>query len=107
MHVGALASAQGCPVTDLDRIIAELEEYKTAIENALAALGGVAGTTVKRRGRPPGKRASGTAPAKKRRNFSDATRKRLADAMQKRWAAKRVAANKSAAKKTARTISSK
>jgi hypothetical protein len=45
------------PLTELDRIIAQQEEQKTSIGNALAALRCIAGTaSVKRgRGRPPGR----------------------------------------------------
>jgi len=72
-------------------VIADLERQKAAIENALDALrtvaGGngissAAGPNLKKRGRPPKRRAGITAEG----------RARLAAAMRRRWAAKRTAA---------------
>ena len=85
-------------MTDLRNIISELEQQKDAIERALAALrevsqtgaqAAMAGTAAKKRpGRPP----------KKQSRMTEEGRRRLAESMKKRWAAKK-AAGKRAAKK--------
>ena len=89
---------------NLLELISELEKQKAAIDTALAALRAVSGTeATKRRGRPPGsgvKRAPGR-PPKKQVRISAEGRKRLAESMKKRWAAKR-AAKKVAAKKVSK-----
>ena len=86
-------------MTDLQQIINDLEQQKTAIDNALAALRGLSEETPNRRGpgRPPGKRGPGR-PPKKRSNISEEGRQRIAEALRKRWAAKKAAAKKATAK---------
>ena len=82
-------------MTDVRAIIADLEQQKSGIEAALAALRDMSGTAeTKRRGRPPGtatKRVPGRAP-KKHVTLSDEGRERLAASMRKQWAVKRAAA---------------
>ena len=77
-------------------IIAQLEQQKAAIERALAALQEVdaapAAVTAKRRGRPPGVKSK--APAKRKGGITEEGRKRLSEALKKRWAAKKAAAAK-------------
>ncbi len=78
---------------DLLKMIAELRAEKAAIEDAMAVLERLAHTRGKRQGRPPvwlsvvrGANGNGTrAP----RVFSAETRKRMAEAQKKRWAAYR------------------
>jgi hypothetical protein len=81
-------------------IIASLEKQRVAIERALEALkevdgsGTVAssGPTPARRGPKPGPRAKKTAPAAKatrKGRISEEGRRKLAEAMSRRWAAKR------------------
>lgn len=113
-------------MTDLQGIISELEKQSAAIETALAALRGVTGATPpKRRGRPPGSTTAGIKrrgrPAKqtesaatKQARLTDEGRKRLAESMRKRWAAKRAARKStvrtpttSAARRGARNIVAK
>lgn len=85
----------------LKEIIDSLERQRTAIENALAALRGIeevgqqSNTSTPSRSRGPAKRKGGMTPE---------GRKRLAEAMRRRWAAKRTAsqARKTAGKRGAR-----
>ena len=84
---------------DVDSIISDLEQQRSAIERAIAALreiGGVAAPQPRKVGRPVG---SGKAVAKKKtRRLSPEGRKRIIEALKKRWAEKK-AAEKSSAKK--------
>jgi hypothetical protein len=88
----------------LKDIIASLEQQRVAIEKALEALkevdGSVSGAapvppTAKRRGRKPGPQAKKAAPAAKaapatrKGRISQEGREKLAEAMKRRWAAKR------------------
>ena len=86
-------------MTDIQQIISDLEQQKVAIESALTALRGLSAGGEERRGpgRPPGTRGPGR-PPKKRSNISEEGRQRIAEALRKRWAAK-----KGAAKRTARS----
>jgi hypothetical protein len=83
-------------LTDLTTLIAQLEEEKSAIETALDALRRVAGTTTVKRGpgRPPGKKAAGRPRKATGSRITEEGRKRLAEAMRKRWAAKRAGTRK-------------
>jgi hypothetical protein len=81
----------------IKEIIDSLERQRTAIENALSALRGIevagqqsASTSTSRRGR-----------AKRKGGMTPEGRKRLAEAMRRRWAAKRTAsqARKSSSKR--------
>ncbi len=78
---------------DIVRMIAELQAERAAIEDALVVLGKLAQTRGKRRGRPPSwmtaiRHAAGSpATARKTRVLSPETRKRMAEAQKKRWAA--------------------
>jgi hypothetical protein len=74
---------------DLDKMIAELRVQKQALEETMVILERLARTQGKRRGRPPLflSRASGARPARKRKPFSAATRRKMAAAQRKRWAA--------------------
>jgi len=76
-------------------MIAALRAERLAIDEALVVLERLAGSHGKRRGRPPAWMAAmrtGSAPAAKRtRVMSAETRKKMADAQKKRWAAYRKA----------------
>ena len=82
---------------DIHRILAELRSEKERLEEAILTIERLAaGHLGKRRGRPPkwmaGAKEATTlfeAPNKKRRKFSTATRKRMAEAQRKRWASRR------------------
>ena len=77
-------------MTDIGKIIAQLEHEKAVIERALTALreigGGKAAPTNGRQGRRRGR-------------LSAEGRRRIAEAARKRWAAKRAADAKKSAKK--------
>ena len=70
-------------MTDLSSIISELEQQRDAIERALAALRDVGGSS----------RITSNATAQsstpRKRQMSEAGRKRIAEATRQRWAAKR------------------
>jgi len=75
---------------NVNEIVRQLRDERSKLDAAILALEGVSagGSRVKRRGRPPGittKPAADATP--KRRAMSAAARKRIAEAMRKRWAA--------------------
>ena len=71
----------------LSDIIARLERQKTAIEHALEALREVEGMVS-----APATTQPASAPAKRKGGMTPEGRKRLAEAMKRRWAVKRTAA---------------
>lgn len=78
---------------EVKKIIAELEEQIARLKEARSLLAGVT-TGAKRRGRPPGKssaRGNG-----RKRHLSAEGRKRISEALKRRWAARRKAAAKTA-----------
>ncbi len=79
---------------DVTKMIAELRAERAAIEEALVVLERIARNRGGRRGRPPVWmsviRGGATAP-KGQRTFSAETRKKMAEAQKKRWAAYRKA----------------
>ena len=84
---------------DVTRIISEIDAEIARLQQARGALVAIGGSgtvaaPAKRRGRPKGS-ANAAAPAKRARNLSPEGRKRIADAMKRRWAERR----KSTAKK--------
>ena len=71
-------------------MIAELRAERAAIDDAVVVLERLATTRGKRRGRPPvwmSVVTGGSAAATGRRAFSAETRKKMAEAQKKRWAA--------------------
>ena len=88
---------------DIHRILAELRSEKERLEEAILTIERLAaGSLGKRRGRPPKWMATAKATSdpsfapktfapkpKKRRRFSAATRKRMAEAQRKRWASRK------------------
>ena len=74
---------------DIDSIISDLEQQRSAIDRAISALREVTGTHT-------ASSVTGAAPrdgaATKKRTITPAGRKRIAEAMRRRWAAKRVGA---------------
>lgn len=83
----------------LKDVIASLEKQKSAIERALAALRDVegAGSGSPGPGRPKGSGVKRAGRTSRRGRISNEGRRRLAEAMKRRWAVKRAAA---AVKKT-------
>jgi len=81
---------------DLTQMLSELRSQKAHIEEAILVLQRLAAGGAKRRGRPPkwmasAEEPSGVAsmPVRKRKPFSATTRKKMAEAQRKRWAAVR------------------
>lgn len=73
---------------NVEEIVRQLKQERGRLDDAIRALGGDAGpgnSVRRRRGRPPGGGKTST-PAR-RRGMSAAARKRIAEAMRKRWAA--------------------
>ena len=83
---------------DLTKIIAELRTELEAINQVLAVLDRLSRTREKRRGRPPLFLLEGldVGAAPKRRPFSEETKKKMAAAQRKRWAAYRKAQKQAA-----------
>jgi hypothetical protein len=71
-------------MTDLSSIVHELEQQRDAIDRALAALRGVGGN-----GRSTNKTPAKAIGTPRKRQMSEAGRKRIAEATRQRWAAKR------------------
>jgi hypothetical protein len=80
---------------NLTNMIAELRAQSQALEETIVVLERLARGQGKRRGRPPaflskaGASSSEGQTTRKRRPFSAATRKKMADAQRRRWAAVR------------------
>lgn len=84
---------------DVSRILSEIDAEIARLQQARSALVGISstGTVAPRRGRPKGSVNKKTAKRRKR-NLSPEGRKRIADAMKRRWAERR-ASTKSSGKK--------
>jgi hypothetical protein len=67
---------------DTEQIISELETERERVDTAITVLQGLHSGQGKRRGRPKNN-------GKGKRHLSAAARKRISDAMKKRWAAKK------------------
>jgi hypothetical protein len=90
-----LLDTEGDPtLNDIENIIMQLEQQRTAIDKAIAALREVSGDIGPQSS--TNKTRATKAPARKR-NISPEGRKRIAEATRRRWAAKR-AAEKAASK---------
>ena len=76
--------------TGLESIIAQLERQKSAVGRALEALRNIEGTVDADSLSAADKRAN--APAKRKGGLTPEGRRRLAEAMKRRWAVKRTAA---------------
>jgi hypothetical protein len=79
---------------DVSKILADIDAEISRLQQARAALVGLgtSGAVAKaRRGRPKGSTNAPKAPAKRKRNLSPEGRKRIADAMKRRWAERRKA----------------
>ncbi|QNI38065.1 hypothetical protein [Edaphobacter albus] len=72
---------------EVTRIIAEIDAQIKKLQQARALLAGASQPARSNRGRPKG--SSNTAPRQKKRKLSPEGRKRIADAMKKRWAERR------------------
>ena len=74
---------------NVTQIIAQLREERAALDQAIAVLEKIARTGPRGRGRPPSWLSSVNNATEPKRTFSAATRKRMAEAQRKRWAAYR------------------
>lgn len=86
---------------DVSRILSEIDAEIARLQQARTALTAIAGsgTVAPRRGRPKGSTNKSTAAKPRRkRNLSPEGRKRIAEAMKRRWAERR-ASTKSSSKK--------
>jgi len=87
---------------DVSKILAEIDSKIASLQQARAAIVGLDGVSVSdkpRRGRPKGstnaaKKTKAAKPAKRKRNLTPEGRKRIADAMKRRWAERRKEAAK-------------
>jgi hypothetical protein len=70
---------------DIQTIVSDLRAERNRIDNAISALEGLTSRSSTRRGRPP-KAKQAAVSSKKRRVMSAAARKRISEAMKKRWA---------------------
>jgi hypothetical protein len=96
-----MATEQAVSHDILDAALAGLEARKKMIEEHIVQVQALLGTAPKRRGRPPKNMASApvsqtpptaeTRTLRKRRKMSPAAKKRMAEAMRKRWAVARKA----------------
>ena len=79
---------------ELENVIRELREEKELVEAAIIALERLAASAGKRRGRPPkwlsalSLEEGTTTIDRKKRTFSDETRKRMSEAQRKRFASR-------------------
>src|SRR5271157_32318 len=71
---------------DIQTIVSDLTAERNRIDNAISALEGLTSASSPRRGRPP-KAKHAAASGKNRPVMSAAARKRMSNAMKKRWAA--------------------
>jgi hypothetical protein len=76
---------------DLIKIISELRREKAAVEDALVYLEQLARAQGRRRGRPPAYLTRRITGETRRKPFSDETRRKMAAAQRRRWAAYRKA----------------
>ena len=86
---------------EVSRIIAEIDSQISKLQQARELLAGTTNNIGKGRGRPKGSKNSKAAAApavSKKRRLSPEGRKRIADAMKRRWAERRKLAAKAAAK---------
>jgi hypothetical protein len=72
---------------EVSRIIAEIDAQILKLQQARALLAGTPAPARKGPGRPKG--STSIASSKRKRNLSPEGRKRIADAMKKRWAERR------------------
>jgi len=81
---------------DINNVIVELTKQRDLLDRAIEALGGL-GTRGARRGRPPKTQHGGNVIAMpRRRTMSAAARRRISEAMKKRWAIRKRAGARAA-----------
>lgn len=81
---------------EVSRIIAEIDAQISKLQQARALLAGTTVSSSKGPGRPKGSKNAKAVSASPKRKLSPEGRKRIADAMKRRWAERRKTAAKSA-----------
>ena len=71
---------------DIQALVSDLKVERNRIDQAISALEGLTSSSPPRRGRPPRAKTVVPPAGKKRRGMSAAARKRISEAMKKRWA---------------------
>src|SRR5664279_1786514 len=71
---------------DIQSLLSELKTERNRMDQAISALEVLASPSAPRRGRPPKAKPSTPASGKKRRGMNAAARRRISEAMKKRWA---------------------
>lgn len=86
---------------NVSQIVSEIDQEIARLTNARNALLSIAGAApvAARRGRPKGSKNPAAASAAKKHGISPEGRKRIAEAMKRRWAAKKAAGKKNAVAK--------
>jgi hypothetical protein len=74
---------------EVSRIIAEIDSQISKLQQARALLAGTVAAAPAGRGRPKGSKSTSVTPTPRKRKLSAEGRKRIADAMKKRWAERR------------------
>lgn len=89
---------------DVSRMVSEIDAEISRLQQARAALTGIAGsgTVAPRRGRPKGSVNKAAAKPKRKRNLSPEGRKRIAEAMKRRWAERRASTGKGSKKESSK-----
>ncbi len=90
---------------DVSRILSEIDAEINRLQqarSALTAIGGSGTVAAPRRGRPKGSVNKKTTGARRKRNLSPEGRKRIAEAMKRRWAERRAATSKSGKKESSK-----
>jgi predicted NBD/HSP70 family sugar kinase len=92
---------------DVSRILSEIDAEIARLQQARSALIGISssGTVAPRRGRPKGSvnvNASKPAAKRRKRNLSPEGRKRIAEAMKRRWAERRASTKGSGKKESSK-----
>lgn len=84
---------------DVSRILSEIDAEIARLQQARSALTAISasGTVAPKRGRPKG--SVNKAKPSRKRNLTPEGRKRIADAMKRRWAERRAVASKGSSKK--------
>jgi hypothetical protein len=77
---------------DIQSLLSDLKAERDRIHQAISAIEGLFSPSAARRGRPPKAKLAAAAPGNKPRGMSPAARKRISEAMKKRWAASKVTA---------------
>jgi hypothetical protein len=90
---------------DVSRILSEIDAEINRLQQARSALTAIAGSgtvAAAKRGRPKGSVNKKTTGGRRKRNLSPEGRKRIAEAMKRRWAERRAATSKGGKKESSK-----